>query len=60
MIRRIDMPITSRPRAVARIVALAKRVHPIILVFAFFAGVVVATTALRFAIWLPIAFLKAI
>jgi hypothetical protein len=37
-----------------------ERAHPIVLVFAIFAGVLIATTALRFAIWLPIAFLKSI
>jgi hypothetical protein len=34
-------------------VAMAKRAFPIVLMFAFFATVLVATIALRLAIWLP-------
>jgi hypothetical protein len=80
MIRRIDMPITSRPGAVSRIVgqqssrvsdlpmawlraarrgvAMAKRAYPVIFVFAIFATLLVATIALRLAIWLPISAIK--
>jgi hypothetical protein len=40
-------------RAARWIVAAAKRVFPVILVFAIFAAILVATIAIRLAIWLP-------
>jgi hypothetical protein len=42
------------PRATRRAIAMATRAYPIILVFAIFAGALVATTALRLAIWLAV------
>ena len=38
----------------ARAIALAKRAYPAALVFAIFGVIIVATIALRIAIWLPI------
>lgn len=40
-------------RAASAVVAMAKRVFPIVLAFAIFATIVVAAIALRLAIWLP-------
>jgi len=39
-------------------VAMAKRIYPVIFVFAIFATLLVATIALRLAIWLPISAIK--
>ena len=43
-------------RARRWIIATAKKVLPVIAVFAVFAAVVAATIALRLAIWLPLYF----
>ncbi len=43
-----------RSRAARWIVATAKKVFPVIAVFAVFAAVLAATIALRLAIWLPL------
>ena len=40
-------------RAASAVVAMAKRVYPAVLTFAIIATIVVATIALRLAIWLP-------
>ena len=40
-------------RAAIAVVATAKRVYPVVLTFAIIATIVVATIALRLAIWLP-------
>ncbi len=45
-----------RLRATRWIVATAKKVFPVIAVFAIFAAAVTATIALRLAIWLPLNF----
>ena len=45
-----------RSRATRWIVATAKKVFPVIAVFAVFAAVLAATIALRLAIWLPFHF----
>jgi hypothetical protein len=37
---------------------MAKRAYPVIFVFAIFATLLVATIALRLAIWLPISAIK--
>jgi hypothetical protein len=37
---------------------MAKRTYPVIFVFAIFATLLVATIALRLAIWLPISAIK--
>ena len=42
-----------RSRATRWIVATAKKIFPVIAVFAVFAAVLAATIALRLAIWLP-------
>jgi hypothetical protein len=41
-------------RAAGAVVAMTKRAYPVILVFAIFATVLVATFAIRLAIWLPL------
>ena len=45
-----------RSRATRGIVATAKKVFPVIAVFAVLAAVLAATIALRLAIWLPLHF----
>ena len=61
------MPIVARPRTLFSFgqwrlarscAAIVKRAHPVIFVFAIFATLLVATIALRLAIWLPISAIK--
>jgi hypothetical protein len=43
-------------RASCRIVAAAKKLFPVVAIFAVFAAVLTATIALRVAIWVPLHF----
>jgi len=65
-VTQIMSPSSSRPSDLSTVwlsalrwtVAMAKRAYPVIFVFAIFATLLVATIALRLAIWLPISAIK--
>ena len=65
-VTQIMSPSSSRPSDLSTVclsalrwtVAMTKRAYPVIIVFAIFAIIIVATIALRLAIWLPISAVK--